>query len=96
MPAPLRAGPYLVLGRALSRSGQSESAALTLLRVPILYRQHYLLAADGLLAAGRELENLQRHDQALGLYAELVREYPATDAAAEARQRLETPRVPAG
>ena len=48
----LRAGPYFLIGQAWARHGRHASAALALLRVPVLYPQDQNLAAEALLAAG--------------------------------------------
>jgi len=86
---PLAAGPYFVLGDAHQRLGQWEQAALSRLRVPILYPQHRGLAAQSLLEAGRALEKLDRTQEALRLYQELIAGYPETSPVAEAQGRIE-------
>jgi tetratricopeptide (TPR) repeat protein len=89
LPEPLRAGPYYVTGQALARLGGGEEAALVLLRVPVLYPQHRELAAESLLAAGRELEKLGRAEEARRLHQELVAAYGESPLAELARQALE-------
>ena len=89
MPESLAAGPYFVLGRARLHRQQWEPAALALLRVAILYPQQRDLAARSLLEAGRSLQMLDRSEQALRLYRELIRKYPDTPAVAEAQSRME-------
>ena len=89
MPEPLRAGPYYVLGLGWAQRQAWEQAALALLRVPILYPQHRTVAARSLLDAGRSLEKLDRPHQAAGLYRELMKDYPNSRSATEARARLE-------
>jgi len=89
MPEAIRPGPYYVLGQALAQQGQWEEAALSLLRVPILYGKHRALAARALLDAGRSLEKLDRTAGASRLYRELLESYPDARAAGEARARLE-------
>jgi tetratricopeptide (TPR) repeat protein len=88
MPEDLRPGPYFTYGRALARLGCREQAALAFLRVPILYPSHRDLAAESLLAAGRELELSGQVDEAVGLYREVTADYCGA-AAATARSRLE-------
>lgn len=88
MPASLQAGPYFVLGRALSRQGQSEQASLAYLRIPILFPRHRALAAESLLVAGRELEKIERVGEANILYRETVEHYPESPFATEAKQRI--------
>jgi tetratricopeptide (TPR) repeat protein len=89
MPEPLRAGPYYVLGQGWAQRQAWDRAALAWLRVPILYPEHRLLAAQALLDAARAMERLDRSEQAAGLYGELVNDYPETPSAAEARARLQ-------
>jgi len=89
LPEPLAAGPYFVLGQARLRQRQWESAALAMLRVAILYPDQRGLAAEALLEAGRALERLDRTEEALRLYRELVKKYPEQErAVAEAEGRM--------
>jgi hypothetical protein len=89
LPEPLRAGPYLVLGRAWSQQNQPERAALNLLRVPILFGDEQpRLAAEALWSAGQALEQLTQPEQAAGLYRELLRDFPQAATATAARDRL--------
>jgi tetratricopeptide (TPR) repeat protein len=87
-PAIVRAGPYLMLGRAWSHCGKSEEAALAAMRVPILYADSRSLAADALVTAAGELVKLDRRREAINLYREAVQSYPEATAAAEAQRRL--------
>jgi len=89
MPSGLRGGPYSVVGQAWSSQGRSEKSALAYLRVPLLYPADHRLAASALLSAGRELEKIGQVQEAVTLYREIVRDYAAATAAAEARGRLE-------
>jgi tetratricopeptide (TPR) repeat protein len=89
LPELLRSGPYYVIGQSMARLGAGEEAALVLLRVPVLYPQHRELAAESLFAAARELEKLNRADEALRLYQELWNNYRENQLADLARQRLE-------
>ena len=89
MPEPLRAGPYYVLGEAETQHQRWEQAALAYLRTAILYPEHRNLAARALWDDGRSLERLGRSEQAVLLYRELVKTYPASAAASEARARVE-------
>lgn len=79
LPLALRAGPYFVLGQAWARFDQRERAALSLLRVPIEYPEHYRLSSQALELAARQLELLERRDEA----ALLRREQAARFATAE-------------
>jgi hypothetical protein len=88
MPEALRAGPYFVLGKALSHHDRFEAAALSVLRVPILYPQHRLLAAEALVGAGQWLERLGQTDEARRLYQEAAQDYANTTAAELARQQI--------
>lgn len=88
LPPALRAGPYYVLGSARLQRRQYESAALALLRTPILYPQHSLLAAQALLDAARATEHFDPA-AARRLYRELIQKYPQDRrTTAEAQQRL--------
>jgi len=89
LPGDLRGGPYSLIGQAWSARGRSDKAALAYLRVPILYGTDRRLAAAALLSAGRELEKIGQVPEAVALYGEVVRDYAAAPAAAEARGRLE-------
>lgn len=90
LPESLRAGPYFVLGSGRSRCSQWEDAALSLLRVPLVYSEHRKLAARALTDAGRALEELGWRRQAAELYREVVRDYDGSRPATEARDQLET------
>jgi tetratricopeptide (TPR) repeat protein len=96
MPEPLRPGPYVLIGQALARLGEGKPAVLALLRVPVLYPQHRELAAEALLSAGRELEKLDRGDEARELYRELAADFAESRLAAAARQRIEQLAQPTG
>ncbi len=89
IPAAVRGGPYFVLGRILSRQENHDSAALTYLRVPILHPTDRQLAAVALLSAGRELEGIDRGEEAKTLYREVARDFAETSAAGEAAGRLQ-------
>ena len=93
MPEPLRAGPYYVLGQGWARQQKWEQAALALMRVPLLYRRHHVLAARSLLDAGRSLEKLDRRRQAAGLYDEVLGDFAQTPSATEAQIRSDESRT---
>jgi hypothetical protein len=84
----VRAGPYYALGRAFAHHKQSDDAALSLLRVPILYPEDRPLAAAALLEAGRALEQTLDRESTIRVYRELLADCPQSRPAAEARQRL--------
>jgi tetratricopeptide (TPR) repeat protein len=89
MPEPLRAGPYYVLGLGWRQRRRWEQAVLAFLRIPILYREHHVLASRALWEAGQLLEKLERNEEAVRLYRELVADYPRTPSVSQARSRLE-------
>lgn len=89
MPESLRAGPHYVLGKERLRRKEWESAALHLMRTPVLQPERRALAAESLLDAGHALQQLNRPRQAAALYREAARDYAdRRHAAAEAQARL--------
>jgi len=91
IPEPLRAGGYYVVGSALARHQQGEEAALTLLRVPVLYPQDRNLAARCLADAARLLEGLGKADEAARLNRELLTQYAETRDALEVKSAAKPP-----
>ena len=89
LPRSLRAGPYFIIGQALSRHGRHEEAALVWMRVPILYPRQRALAGDCLLAAGNAMEKLNQFDEAGMIYREIVRDYPELSTAGLAKSKLD-------
>jgi TolA-binding protein len=89
MPAEVRAGGYFVVGEGLARLNQPEDASLAFLHISVVHPEQRLMAADGLLEAGKQLEILKRGEQAASLYRELETSYSRTSAAEEAKARLE-------
>ena len=89
MPADVRASGYFVVGEALARLEKPEAASLAYLHVPLVHNQQRVMAADALLAAAQQHENLKRSEQAVGLYREVISGYSRTAAAEEAKARLE-------
>jgi hypothetical protein len=87
-PSSLRAGPYLVLGRALLFHRQIEPGTMALMRVPILFPDERTLAAEALWLAAEAMRADQQPSEAAGLYRELATEYPDARWATEARNRL--------
>lgn len=92
MPSEIRFGPYLVLGQCWARLQEHELAALALMRLPVLYPQHYTLAGRALLLAARELEASKQPESAAGLYRELLADYAESPAADAARNSATAPR----
>ncbi|MAR12193.1 MAG: hypothetical protein CL681_19765 [Blastopirellula sp.] len=86
-PAELQGGPLYVLAKAQQRLGRSDQAALSYLRLPILFPNNRPLAASALLAAGDTLAPSHPAD-ARQMYQELVRDYAETSQAANAKQQL--------
>jgi tetratricopeptide (TPR) repeat protein len=89
MPIEIQAAGWFVLGECLARLDQPEAASLAYLKVPILFRAQHAMAADALLAAGRQLEKMSQADQAANVYRELIRDYSQLSVANEAEGRLE-------
>lgn len=95
MPPAIRPGPYYVVGLAFARHQQYQDAALAWLRVPILYPDHYRLAAASLWQAAAALQQAGpdkqagRDKQAVGLLREIVSRYPASEYVGGARERIE-------
>ncbi len=89
MPQAIRRGPYFLLGSALARRGQSAQAALAFLRIPINFPEDRTLTAQALLAAGGELETINRTGEARGLYREIIVDYADTSMAVTAQERFE-------
>ena len=87
-PEALRAGSYMVLGRARSHQGAHQEAAIEFMRVPILYPRHRTLAAECLLAAGRELELAGESGLTGRLYREIIDDYSNSPSAAEAAGKV--------
>ena len=88
MPPEIQAAGWYVLGELYARQKQPEQAALAYLKVPLLFRRQRALAADALLAAGKQLEKMGHSDQAAGLYREIVRDFAHLPVAKEAEGRL--------
>ncbi|MCA9155620.1 MAG: hypothetical protein KDA38_12565 [Planctomycetales bacterium] len=90
LPEDLRAGPTFVVGQAFARLEQSETAALLLMRVPILHADQADLAAACLTLAARQLENLGQSKDAARLYREVIAKHAGGRHAQEAEARLRT------
>jgi hypothetical protein len=88
VPGALRAGPTLIVGKALARHEQFEAAALLLMRVPILYPSEATVASEALWQAGQALERAARGADARIVYRELAEDYPKSRFAADAENRL--------
>jgi len=88
MPESVRAGPYFVLGQAYDRLGMADEAMLAYLRAPLLTETRRELAARALVAAGRVAGRAGHPGDAKTLLEEVLRDYPQTLQAAEAKQLL--------
>ena len=91
MPQDIRSGPYFVLGQAEGIAGNHEAAALDFMRVPIHDVHARELAAQSLLLAGENLEQINRNQEASRLFREASEQYTGTMAARMAETKL-TPR----
>lgn len=88
LPQESRATAWYILGDGLSRLKQHEDAALAYLHPPLEHAVCRWLAADGLLAAGKELQAVERPQDAARLFREIVAEHAGQPAATEAGARL--------
>lgn len=88
MPVELRAGPYFVVGRAWAQKRKHEQAALSLLRVPLVYPHMRSLAAGATRLAAIELVKANQPEEAATLFREFLREFDDSPYADDVRQRL--------
>ncbi len=88
MPASVQAAGWYVLGDILARQQQPEQAALAYLKVPLLFGKQRAMAADALLAAGKQLEKMGQAKEASRLFRELAEDYPHLPAGEQAARRL--------
>ncbi len=87
-PPRLRVGGHWVLAQAHTRLFQPQRSVLHLLRIPVLYPRHRLLAARALLQAAEQLQRVGQHREATRLLQELAIQYDSTPEADQARQML--------
>jgi TolA-binding protein len=92
MPLESQAAGWFVLGDCLARLNEPQAAALAYLKIPLLFRQQRTMAAEALLAAGKQLEKMGQTKEAARVYREVVRDFPGLAAAKEAQARLPTPK----
>lgn len=78
MPTPVRGGPRLAIAAAQSRSGFTEAAVASYMRVAILYPDRPLISAPALYQSATLLHNTGHGDSAIRLMAELKSKYPAS------------------
>ena len=79
MPVPVRAGGRLAIAAAQSRSGFTDAAISSYMRVAILYPDQPLISAPALYQAATLLHNTGRSNSASKLIAELQGKYPASN-----------------
>lgn len=89
IPSEIKAGPLLVLGDALAYAKRPDEAALTYLKVPLLYNQSRAFCAEGLLAAAKQQVERGEMVAAKRLLDELRQKYPLSPASEEAATLLE-------
>ena len=94
MPRENQAAGWYVLGDGYARHDEPERAAIAYLKPPLVFRQQRALAADGLLAAARQLEKLGQTAEAAGLYREILRDFGHLPPAEEARTGLGAQKQP--
>ena len=78
-----------MIGETFMHQKRYAEAAAEYFRVVSLY-PHPRWQAASLLQAGRCYERRQQPQEAVGLYRQLLKKYPETDFASEARARLMT------
>lgn len=97
MPAELRSGPYLVLGKGWLQQdarmlGPAEEsyrrAAWAFLKPPVLYPDRPAHALLGLSSAAEPLMKLAWDDEAASVLREVAQQFPTTDAGRAAAARL--------
>lgn len=79
MPIPVRAGAHFAIAGAQSRSGLTDAAIASYMRIAILYPDQSLISAPALYQAATLLHNTGRSDSALRLMAELKTKYGASN-----------------
>ncbi|MBD3676606.1 MAG: hypothetical protein HUJ26_24100 [Planctomycetaceae bacterium] len=84
LPTRERGGPYYLLAQAYDFKLLRDEAALTYLRIPVLYPHDRLLSAQSLLSAAEVLRSAGRGQESITIYRELVARYQGTDAAGKA------------
>jgi hypothetical protein len=99
MPANLRSGPYLVLGKGWQQQnarmlGKADDihrrAAWAFLKAPILYPERPAHALEGLTLAVEPLTKLTWDDEAAILLREIAGRFPESEAGQAAAKRLAT------
>ncbi len=76
MPAEIRAGPWFVIAETQLRMGESQSAIINFLRIPILYPASLDLSAAALYQAGQLLKNAGSQTESKTIWDELKQKFP--------------------
>ena len=84
----LRAGPLILLAAAQNRNGQSRAAQVNLLKARILHPQKKLLAAYALYLCGNIMSDSKQSDRAQSVWRELITNFPTSQYAALAGNKL--------
>jgi len=89
LPENLRGGPYYLLGQLYSRLKKPERASLAFLRTPVLFPHQRPLCEQSLLAAARELETMNRLEEARLVYREFISTFPGSLFEEEVKERYQ-------
>lgn len=94
MPLKMRGGPFFLLGQVYEKIHRSEEAAISYLRMPLLYDFDRYQSAEALLKAADILASTRKAANAKLLYREIGVRFPGTPAAKIATRSLEKPGSP--
>ncbi|PHS18355.1 MAG: hypothetical protein COA78_02490 [Blastopirellula sp.] len=92
LPKTVRAGPTYLISKARDRQKEPEVpevTALSYMKIPILYPRHHHLVSDALFQTARQLEELERPEEAARIYREVITNYQHTASSNEAKLALE-------
>ena len=89
MPRCVRPGALLMLADAQARQGQTDAAAINLIRIVELYPEQYELNSVALYRCGDLRHNAGHPDQAKTLWSEIVARYPRSVWAQQAADKLD-------
>ena len=84
----LRAGPLAVLAQAQNRSGNKQQAQINLMKIRILHKENKLLSAYSLYLCGNIMADLNQTDRAKAIWNELVSEFPSSQYAKLAGNKM--------
>ncbi len=88
--APLRAGPYFLLGQAFVARHEFDLAAAAFLRLPLAHATDHPLTAEALLNAARCIDKTGMRPEAVTLFKEVTTKFGHTSFAAEAETALKS------